>query len=588
MHTIQFTKCYNQAFNFSPNLPANIHWEPSSYENWENNDGSKTKTGSKLLSDKSSSDKASAFNTFSWPSNTWADKAGGAGDSQWMRDVRSQVKSQVKSQVQTTSAPHGQTQVHSWTPTSAWQHNTWSTSTSSTVSPSPVWTTRAAKRVATRQSVLTAPSEPTKPLGETAVTWASNSWPGLDSDSFSNTKYTQSDVLSSVGQTTTRSPADRKRIQQRDQILAKNYFFTPSPQPLHVRDKKVQALKPAQFQSEFTAFHSNLQKKAFDRFDTNFQTGNEEEFGRLKKEIKTSDQEDTYFQHGHHDSSALDTQQDKSNVVSMRQNRKSIHQNRESKDQIQMLIPDPLAPGHPMGNGNHGWAPIEEWARGHISGALDSPAWADSQVTLTDWSDRMTVKTSPPPVIHWTSPAPVIYQSSTPSPVRLYLPSPSPAAFISPSSRSYQSPSPTSFNSPSPLPFKRVTPTPYNSSVSPVTTVAPSEVSTMRYPSTPMTHVLGSPVTPMYHTQFGDYASLDLQHLSGPTGPPGLQLFKSLAPGNVVSGHQVPHSNSHYMEQNPFLVSPLPPDSTSVTATTAASVKRNIVADLYNYNPSDR
>ena len=79
---------------FSPApLPANVHWEPSSYENWDADDGSKTKTDS-------SSDKA--FNTFSWPSNTWATNTGARGtDSQWMKDVRSQVKRKVQTKVVT-------------------------------------------------------------------------------------------------------------------------------------------------------------------------------------------------------------------------------------------------------------------------------------------------------------------------------------------------------------------------------------------------------------------------------------------------------------------------------------------------------
>ena len=581
-------------FNFSPApLPANVHWEPSSYENWETDDGSKTKTDS-------SSDKA--FNTFTWPSNTWATNTGAAGtggDSQWMKDVRSQVKRKVQTKVQTTSAPLGQ--VHTWTPTSAWAHNTWSTSTSGkTVL---MTSTRAAKRVATSQSVLAAPSEPTRPLEpETAVTWSSSAWPQAS-------KYPESDV-SSPGpahrRTTTRSPQDRRLIQQRDEVLARNYFFTPSPQPLHLRDRKVAALKPAQFQAEFSSFNNNgLQRNSeqVDRFDTNFQTGDGGVFGRLKKEIKTSDKEDTYFQHGHHDSSTLGNKQDKSSVVSTKQKPDNFKRKTEATDQVQLLVPDPLSPGHPQGNGNHGWAPIEQWASGHISQQLDSPDWAHSMLlppssSGQDWSDRMSAGNTPaPPVIRWSSPAPVIIQSSSLAPVRASL---SPAAFINPTARSFQSPASASFNSPSPLPFRSVTPTPFLYSASPsstVTTVAPSEVSTMRQPSTmapvtPMAPVFGSPVTPMYHTQFRALASLG--QLSGPTGPPGLQLFKTLAPGSLVTGQtgatglKVPHSNSHYIEQNPFLVSPEPPGVASVTAATASAVKRNIVSSLYNYNPSDR
>ena len=587
-HARQFQRVTIKSFNFSPApLPANVHWEPSSYENWDTDDGSKTKTDS-------SSDKA--FNTFSWPSNTWATNTGASGTgSQWMKDVRSQVKRKVQTKVMTTSAPHGQ--VHTWTPTSAWSHNTWSTSTSGQTNV--ITSTRAAKRVATSQSVLAAPSEPTRPLEpETAVTWSSGAWPQAS-------KYSDSDVMSSLGRrTTTRSPEDRRLIQQRDEVLARNYFFTPSPQPLHLRDKKVAALKPAQFQAEFSSFNNNgLERNSeqLDRFDTNFQTGDGGVFGRLKKEIKTSDKEDTYFQHGHH-SPSLGTKQSKSGKVSTKQTTHNFKRKTEASDQVQLLLPDPLSPGHPQGNGNHGWAPIEQWATSHISQQLDSPDWAHSQVfpsssSSKDWSDKMSpVHTPSPPVIRWSSPAPVIIQSSTLAPVRA---SPSPAAFISPTARSFQSPVPAA-NSPSPLPFRSVTPTPFLYSASPsstMSTVAPSEVSTMRHPSTmapvtPMSPVFGSPVTPMYHTQFRDLASLG--QLSGPTGPPGLQLFKTLAPGSLVTGQtgasglKVPHSNSHYIEQNPFLVSPEPPGVASVTAATASAVKRNIVSSLYNYNPSDR
>ena len=597
LHARQLQRVTIKLFNFSPAPPpANVHWEPSSYENWESDDGSKTKTDS-------SSDKA--FNTFSWPSNTWASGKGAAGgDSQWMKDVRSQVKRKVQSKVQTTSAPHGKVQVHTWTPTSAWVHNTWSTSTSGKTGL--VTSTRAAKRVATSQTVLAAPSEPTKPLGpETAVTWASSAWPGQKTGD--KDRYEESDVMSSLGptqtqRTTTRSPTDRRLIQERDEVMSRNYFFTPSPQPLHVRDRKVAALKPAQIQAEFTAFNNNgLQSNSeqLDRFDTNFRTEDGGVFGRLKKEIKTSDKEDTYFQLGHQDN-----KQQRSHVAATNQKTNNFKRKiqQQAGDQVQLLLPDPLAPGHPQGNGNHGWAPIEQWATAHISHQLDSPDWAHSQVfpsapTSHDWSDRMSpLQTPAPPVIRWSSPAPVIYQSTTLAPVRV---SPSPS-YISPTARSYQSPAPASYNSPTPLPFKSVTPTPFLYSASPsstVTTVSPSEVSTMRHPSTmapvtPMSPVFGSPVTPMYHTQFRDPASLG--QLSGPTGPPGLQLFNTLAPSGVITGQtgtngvKVPHSNSHYVEQNPFLVSPLPPAVPSVTAATASAVKRNIVSSLYNYNPSDR
>ena len=35
-----------------------------------------------------------------------------------------------------------------------------------------------------------------------------------------------------------------------------------------------------------------------------------------------------------------------------------------------------------QGNGNHGWAPIEEWAAG-LRAELDSPHWADTVSSLT-------------------------------------------------------------------------------------------------------------------------------------------------------------------------------------------------------------
>ena len=94
---------------------------------------------------------------------------------------------------------------------------------------------QAAKRVATKKSFLSPPNDPTKPLSETA-TFTSNPW---------STTFRDSGVLSNVGhkkKKLTRGE-DRHLHQQRDEILSRNYFFTPSPTPLHLRDEKAMRIK---------------------------------------------------------------------------------------------------------------------------------------------------------------------------------------------------------------------------------------------------------------------------------------------------------------------------------------------------------
>ena len=362
-------------FNFSP---VNVHWEPSSYDP---NPSSWGDTGTKL-SDKSSSDK-SAFNTFQWPSPAWSDK------NKWPGTVAS--VSPGAGPTPTPAPAPGQ--VHTWTPTTSWAHNTWTTSTPS---PAP---TLAAKRVATRQSVLAAPSDPTQPLGE-AVTFSSN--PASPSSSFNSNSNSfnsnsnsnsfnsnswpssqfNSGLLSNVGSVghgvgnnkPKRPRGNTEKIQKKNEVMSRNYFFTPSPTPLHLRDEKVKELKPSQFQSEFTAFSTlqqHQQQSAFDglkRFDTDFKTDfhSINNSGRPKKEIKSSDHsksrvkpqdQNTYYHHGHHDSSAHASEGHDTSAQS-----KTVPGD-HSKDTVQLYIPDPLAPGHPMGDGNHGWAPIEKWAK---------------------------------------------------------------------------------------------------------------------------------------------------------------------------------------------------------------------------------
>ena len=381
------------------------------------------------------------------------------------------------------------------------------------------------------------------------------------------------------------------------------------------------------FQSEFTSFDTFERKSAFDSFNTNFKTEFQTNTGRLKKEIKPNDRlssklsksEETYFHHGHHDSSAHASEGHDTHNTHDIYPKSDVLSAEHKKDIVQLYIPDPLAPGHPMGNGNHGWAPIEEWAKVNINKDLNTPDWANSEIfpnhkTIQDWSGKVNTKiktwSSPAPVIikttqsfsqhptqrsfnvasktSYKSPLPAIHKSpepqivskSTPRPRNSPSYSPSPIPNYSPSPNPSYSPSPSPSYSPSPSPTYSPSPSPsYNPSPSPSlysrsSTGAPIEVSTMRSIS---------PVTPMYHTNFGDYASLDVHHHSGPTGPPGLPLFKTVSPEVFLGGQ--PHSNSHYMEQNPFLVSPVTAAPVSITAATAAAVKRKIVDDLYNYNP---
>ena len=550
-----------------------MHWEPSSYDPNPNNWEKDTKFEDK------STDKG-VFNTFNWPSSTWSDKT---QTGTWTTDS-SHIGDKWPS---TTTSPD---RVASWggqsTPASSWgsqqQSNSWTTSSP----PVQLWTTlnptQPAKRQATKKSVLSPPSDPTKPLSE-SVTFSSTSWSG--SSPFNT------DLLSNVGSVgsvahnqqptrgqTTPSPTkaaswggnqqkswttprtkltrgdDRKLEEQRDEIMNKNYFFTPSPTPLHVRDEKLSNMNLPNFQSEFTAFGSAEHKAVFDSFNTNFQTDLSNGV-RPKKEIKGSDRsftkaQNTYYHHGHHEAAPRQSDSyipDHSKTLSKDHN----------KDIVQLYIPDPLAPGHPQGNGNHGWAPIEEWAKSQMNDALDTPDWANSEVfphqnTVQDWSGKINHK--PMTVQKWSSPAPVIFHSTTPStfinPTQRSFDVSTPASYRSPNpteftinqhfknqnptlsnykspsqSQSFESASVTlsSYKKSSPTPsinlnptarsFNSVTVTPFNSvTVTPKSypknpsTVKPDEVSTMGFPS---------PVTPLYHTNFGDYASLDVHHQSG-------------------------------------------------------------------------
>ena len=488
----------------SPGSPGSVHWEPSSYDTAPSVGGPGTTTVKTTT----------AFNTYNWPSHTWGSSDQG-----------------VKTWPSTTLTPAVNKNFNNNNNNNkiiSWQKNSWTT-TERTTTPRPgeYWATSAPKRELTSKSVLATPSDPTKPLGETA-TFSSNPWPSqFSSDLLGNVGHTHQ-VKKTREQDTVPVP-----IKKRDEILQKNYFFTPSPTPLHLRNG---INKIPNFESEFTAFGSEAHKSTFSSFDTNFDAP---PFGgsggaRLKKEVKSSDVseagEKTFYHYGQPDSSARASVDPAATVL----------REDERQDLVQLYIPDPLAPGHPQGNGNHGWAPIEEWAEAQMRENLDSaPSWADSQIppansiTGGDWSD----KTKPSPgktikkvktVKKWTSPTPASFHAGTPSPP------------------SYRSRSTT------------LTPD--------TVTVSQAELSTMRYP-----------VTPLYNTNFGDYASLDVAHVAGPTGAPGLALFNTVGP-------RQPHSNSHYMEQNPFIVSPVTP--LSVTAATAAAIRRNIQPDEYwNYNP---
>ena len=462
-----------------------------------------------------------AFNTYNWPSHTWGSSDQG-----------------VNSWPSTTQSPALNKNFNKNKKIISWQKNSWTT-TERTTTPSPgeYWATSAPKRELTSKSVLASPSDPTKPLGETA-TFSSNPWPSqFSSDLLGNVGHTQQ-TQKTRSQDTVPAP-----IKKRDEILKKNYFFTPSPTPLHLRNG---INKIPNFESEFTAFGSEAHKSTFSSFDTNFAAPQFGGGARLKKEVKSSDvmlggekTADTYYHYGHPDSSADASVDPTASVV----------REEQQADLVQLYLPDPLAPGHPMGNGNHGWAPIEEWAEAQLRENLDSPSWADTpippanSITGSDWSDK--TKPSPGRTIKKVK---TLKKWSSPS-------SPSPAPFQP------GSPSPPSFR--------------MSSTVRPDTvTVSQADVSTMRYPGPSPGP---SPVTPLYSTNFGDYASLSVEHVGGPTGAPGLALF------NTVGPHQ-PHSNSHYMEQNPFIVSPVTP--ISVTAATAAAIRRNMEpAEYWSYNP---
>ena len=456
-----------------------VHWEPSSYDSSEGGTTVRTTT---------------PYNTYNWPSHTW--------DNSWPTSTPTTVSKSFN----TDNTKGGKI--------ISWQNNSWTTRRTTTPSTVPIYRqTEAPVREITSKSVLATPSDPTAPLVETA-TFSSNPWPSQFS----------SDLLGKVGNTkTVKTPEQSGPQKKRDEILKKNYFFTPSPTPLHLRNG---INKIPSFESEFTAFGSDAHKSTFSSFDTNFDTDRfVDDSKRLKKEIKSSDAADTYYHYGHHDSSAYASEGHQSGGPV----KSNVLRDEHKKDIVQLYIPDPLAPGHPRGNGNHGWAPIEDWAGAQLRENLDTPAWADipSANSILDWSDKTkpSTGTSVNSIKKWTSPAPATYHS------------PTPAALV-----------------------RSTTVRPER------VTVSQAEISTMRPPP--------SPVTPLYSTNFGNYASLDVQHVGGPTGAPGLALFNTVAP----PPHQ-PHSNSHYMEQNPFIVSP-------VTPAAAAAIKRNIdPADFWSYNP---
>ena len=481
-----------------PFSPAVVHWEPSSYD-----------PNPPVVS--STVETTTGHNTYNWPSHTW--------DTDWP----STTPSTVKKSFNTKNKDNDHNII-------SWQKNSWTTTerTTTNIPPRNYWPTSAAEREPTSKSVLATPSDPTRPLGETA-TFSSNPWPSqFSSDLLGNVGNTQN-----VKKTVARGQENLPQ-KKRDDIMKKNYFFTPSPTPLHLR-KGIN--KIPSFESEFTAFGTEAHKSTFSSFDTNFDTGRfAEDSRRLKKEIKSIDQtsnvegQDTYYHIGHHDSSAHATEGHRSGDSPVKS---SVLRGEHKKDIVQLYIPDPLAPGHPQGNGNHGWAPIEEWAEAQMRENLETPGWADSLIppatSIMDWSDKTQPKTKKTVVKKWSSPSPATY----------HTPSPTPATYVR------------------------------SSTVRPeAVTVTQAEISTMR-----------SPVTPMYSTNFGDYASLNVKHLGGPTGAPGLALFNTVAP----APHQL-HSNSHYMAQNPFIVSPVTP--LSVTAVTAAAMKRNVEpADYWSYNP---
>jgi len=461
---------------------------------------------------------------------------------------------------------------------------------------SKVWTTFASKKIATKKPVLPAPSDPTQPLfGNFQVT--SNPWPS----------QFNSDLLNQVGKNMKKvqdkvfgrnDPQEKKETKENSQTTSKSYFDIGNKPALEF-DEIIDL--PSFTKDSFSSYGKFEEEKdsMFAKYENGRNTKSfltEEEAARPKKEIKANDQY-LYLNIGHD----TESHQPARNVLSYEKPGKSLADaqlnaitkgseafrntfpEEPSEDIIELYLPDPLAPGHPMGNGNHGWAPIEEWAesqRADIDQTWNNPSWANSEIT--------TQKSLPPHIQSWAAEKQQQLKGTHSTHTR----------------DEWEKREITGFEYEKVMPeYKPVkTITTIKKLIKPVAAKYPEQDSMVTYPTTQAPRISSTldqatetvvksllktnsypiPVTPRYNKPFANFASLDLSHLAGPTGPPGIAMFHTNPPIKTAQqlqlGNIALNSNSHYMKQNPFLASP--------RTTSAPSVKRNVdQSDFWSYNP---
>jgi hypothetical protein len=525
-----------------------------------------------------------------WDLNTWTTQKPTVSSKVWTTEgpaIKAKVwtteKATAKAKIWTTQKP--KIEGNLWTTFAPIKHNP-------TVQ-TKGWTTFASKKIPTKKAVLPAPSDPTQPLyGNFQVT--SNPWPS----------QFNSDLLNQVGKNVKKVQGQiydistpKKKQEQKTEVAhtTDNSYFSIGHEPA------------LEFETHVDL--PNFEKEEFSNFG-NFETDPEEMFGkyengrntksfitaddntRPKKEIK-NDNQNTYFSIGQATSAFHTGRNDLSYVEPSKSLaeaqinaitegseafKSSLFSREPESDIIELYLPDPLAPGHPMGNGNHGWAPIEEWAKSQravFDVTNNNPSWANSEIS--------TEKAVSSQVAGWTTEKQPHWEISQPNEewkkreisnfeydktVPVYKPGKTITTI-----KKWTNPSPATYIQPETTERHQATEAPkIKSTLDQATeTVVKSLLNTNSYP-----------VTPRYHNPFGNFASLDLSHLAGPTGPPGIAMFhtnpaiktaQQLQLGNIHI-----NSNSHYMKQNPFLANP--------TTTNAPSVTRNVdQSDFWSYNP---
>jgi len=443
-----------------------------------------------------------------------------------------------------------------------------------------IWTTFSPKKIVTKKSVLPAPSDPTQPLfGNFEVT--SNPWPSQFG----------SELLENVGK-------NFKDIQERgaktEILKEENSHTNPTTTGSYFNLENKPALEfethvdlPNFNKQSFTSFGNfeSNQESVYAKYENGKNTKSffsKNEKRRPKKEVNKSVQ-DTYFSINTDTEGSKDIYQEpKKSLAEIQAEaiqkgseefRSSIFS--DTPEIIELYLPDALAPGHPMGNGNHGWAPIEEWAE--IQRAeFDNPSWANSEIIPDNLAHS--------PTQNWQQEAQPKFNNIQSSEnwgkreIKSVIETRENSNNVPENTRHEKvniktNLSPKVHQMEEESKKKEVTKGPQIMSTHEQATE--TVVKSLLKPKT-------YPVTPRYPSPFGNFASLDLTHLSGPTGPPGIAMFGTDPPIKTAQqlqlGSQL-NSNSHYMKQNPFIASKL-------TTTSAPTEKRNVdQSEFWSYNP---